>query len=254
MSRFIVILLAAARAGRERPPRARRAAPVILVFGDSLSAGYGLRAGKGWVSCSAERLRRRRVRIPRGERQRQRRDHGGGLARLPRALDAHRPGDRHPGAGRQRRPARAAARRHRASNLVRMIAAGRGRRGSRVLLVGMRMPPNYGARYTTELRRHVSRRSPRAHALPLVPFLLDGVAWTATLMQADGLHPNAQRAAACCSTMSGQRSHRCCGHAPADKGRLTTGGSWGWTGSGSSTTRRASPADIDPDEFARSRR
>jgi len=63
--------------------------------------------------------------------------------------------------------------------------------GARVLLVGMRIPPNYGPRYTAEFEKMYADISGRYH-LPMVPFLLQSVALDPTRMQEDGLHPNAK--------------------------------------------------------------
>jgi acyl-CoA thioesterase I len=62
-----------------------------------------------------------------------------------------------------------------------------------VLLVGMRMPPNYGPRYTTDFHQMYEDLAHQDH-LPLVPFLLESVASNPDFMQADGLHPNARAA------------------------------------------------------------
>ncbi len=62
--------------------------------------------------------------------------------------------------------------------------------GARVLLVGMRMPPNYGPRYTTDFMQ-MYRDIANQEGLRLVPFLLESVALDPTRMQDDGLHPNA---------------------------------------------------------------
>ena len=69
---------------------------------------------------------------------------------------------------------------------VRLVTA----RGSRLLLVGTRLPPNYGPRYTTEFDAMYRTIAARAR-VPLVAFLLDGVALDRARMQADNLHPNA---------------------------------------------------------------
>jgi acyl-CoA thioesterase-1 len=74
------------------------------------------------------------------------------------------------------------------ANLVRMadLAAAA---GAEVLLLGMRMPPNYGPDYTEQFRLSYSDVA-RDKKLPLVPFLLNGIALFPNLMQADGIHPN----------------------------------------------------------------
>ena len=76
------------------------------------------------------------------------------------------------------------------ANLQAMIDASRAA-GGRVLLVGGRLPPNYGKAYTEAFHRSFQQLA-QANQLPLVPFLLEGVALDRSLMQADGYHPNAK--------------------------------------------------------------
>jgi acyl-CoA thioesterase I len=177
------MLLAAAQAAAWGSP-----GPTILVLGDSISAAYGIQRDEGWVAQLETRVAAlaqpwRVVNASlSGETT------GGGLARLPAALAAHRPeivvielggndGLRGYPVDRIR------------ENLSRLVGLARDA-GSRVLLVGMEIPPNYGARYTEAFAgafRDVAAR----HGVPLVPFLLDGVALEPGLMQADGIHPTA---------------------------------------------------------------
>jgi acyl-CoA thioesterase-1 len=74
------------------------------------------------------------------------------------------------------------------ANLQQMVALCRKSKAA-VLLVGMKIPPNYGPRYTDEFAALYAQLA-RAQSLPLVPFFLDQVALNPTLMQADGIHPN----------------------------------------------------------------
>jgi acyl-CoA thioesterase-1 len=111
----------------------------------------------------------------------------GGLARLPRALQLHQPKIviLELGGNDGLRALPVAQMR---ANLVRMadLAAAA---GAEVLLLGMRMPPNYGPDYTEQFRLSYSDVA-RDKKLPLVPFLLNGIALFPNLMQADGIHPN----------------------------------------------------------------
>ena len=75
-------------------------------------------------------------------------------------------------------------------NLMKMVQLAQSA-GARVLLVGIRIPPNYGPRYTSEFAA-VYPDVAKQYGLPLVPFLLEKVALDPTLMQEDGLHPNAR--------------------------------------------------------------
>jgi len=114
---------------------------------------------------------------------------GGGLERLPRALELHKPSlvILELGANDGLRALPVAETR---ANLERMVKLAR-TAGARVLLIGIRIPPNYGPRYTAEFERVFPELANQYH-LPLVPFLLDKVALNGELMQADGLHPNAR--------------------------------------------------------------
>jgi len=186
MSRLMASLWLALLLVAAAPTRAA-AAPVVLVFGDSLSAGYGLHPGQGWVSLLERRLVTEgyEFRIVNASVSGETTE--GGLARLPRALELHRPAVLvlELGANDGLRGLPPAATRANLERMVRLAQA----RHVRVLLLGIRMPPNYGPRYTSEfdaLYREVAAR----RRVPLVPFLLDGVATERALMQADGLHPN----------------------------------------------------------------
>jgi acyl-CoA thioesterase-1 len=161
----------------------------ILVFGDSLSAAYGLAPQQGWVALLAQRLRFQGYGYQVVNASESGETSGGGLERLPRALELHRPrllilelgandGLRALPAGELR------------GNLERMVRLARAA-GARVLLIGIRIPPNYGPRYSEEFERVFPELANQYH-LPLVPFLLEKVALDPTLMQPDGLHPNAR--------------------------------------------------------------
>ena len=186
MSRFIAFLwlllvLAAGTPARAAP------APVLLVFGDSLSAGYGLHAGQGWVDLLGRRLVAEGYEFRVVNASVSGETTAGGLARLPRALDLHRPAIvvLELGANDGLRGLPPSVSRENLARMVRLVKA----HGSRVLLVGIHLPPNYGPRYTAEfdaMYRSIAARN----RVPLVPFLLDGVAMDRTLMQADNLHPN----------------------------------------------------------------
>ncbi|MEM9056875.1 MAG: arylesterase [Pseudomonadota bacterium] len=161
---------------------------VILVLGDSLSAGYGLTPEQSWPSLLENRLERdahgyRVVNASiRGDTTR------GGRSRLPRALKVHSPDivvvELGGNDGLRGLPLDAMR-----SNLEAMLAMIEAT-GARAVLVGMHIPPNYGPDYTQgfyTMFGELAERFGAAH----VPFLLDGVALDADLMQADGIHPNA---------------------------------------------------------------
>jgi acyl-CoA thioesterase-1 len=112
----------------------------------------------------------------------------GGLERLPRALQLHQPGtvvlELGANDGLRGLPIEALR-----ANLARMVHLAQAK-GAQVLLVGIQIPPNYGPRYTEEFARVFGGVANQYH-LPLVPFLLAGVALDPTRMQEDGMHPNA---------------------------------------------------------------
>jgi acyl-CoA thioesterase-1 len=163
-------------------------APVILVFGDSISAGHGLaRVEQGWVALLQTRLKEQEYGYQVVNASVSGETTAGGLARLPRALMLH-----HPkivilelGGNDGLRALPLAQMR---ANLVRMIDLSTAA-GAKVLLLGMRMPPNYGPDFTQQFSSSYSEIA-RDKKLPLVPFLLNDIALSPNLMQADGIHPN----------------------------------------------------------------
>jgi acyl-CoA thioesterase-1 len=163
--------------------------PTILVFGDSISAAYGIRVEEGWVSLLQKKLTTQGYGYRVVNASVSGETTGGGLARLPRALERHRPaililelGGNDALRGLSLNEVR--------TNLDGMIRKSQAA-GARVVLAGMRMPPNYGPRYSQEFQAMYSELS-REHRLPLIPFVMEGVALDASLMQADGIHPNAK--------------------------------------------------------------
>ncbi len=162
--------------------------PVILVFGDSISAGYGLpRVEQGWVALLQARLKNLGYGYQVVNASVSGETTAGGLARLPRSLGLHHPAIviLELGGNDGLRALPVAPMR---ANLTRMaeLAAGA---GAKVLLLGMRMPPNYGPEYTARFAR-VYAEVAHDQKLTLVPFLLEDIALSPDLMQADGFHPN----------------------------------------------------------------
>jgi acyl-CoA thioesterase I len=167
---------------------AKAETPVILVFGDSISAGYGLsRVEQGWVTLLQTRLKDEDYGYHVLNASVSGETTAGGLARLPRALDLHKPKIviLELGGNDGLRALPIAQMR---ANLVRMVDLASAA-GAKVLLLGIRMPPNYGPEYTEQFRSCYSDLA-RDKKLPLVPFLLNDVAQSPNLMQADGIHPN----------------------------------------------------------------
>lgn len=159
----------------------------ILVLGDSLSAGYGIPREVGWVALLEERLSAEGYGYQvvnasiSGDTTR------GGLARLPRALDVHAPeiviialGGND---GLRGIPVDVTR-----DNLSRMAERIR-EAGARALIAGVLLPPNYGPEYTERFRR-LFLEVGETEAVPVLPFILEGVAEDPALMQDDGIHPN----------------------------------------------------------------
>lgn len=164
-------------------------APVILVFGDSLSAAYGIPADQGWVSLLQRRLQENGYphRVVNasisGDAT------SSGLSRLPVALEQHRPAlvilELGANDGLRGQPPMVMT-----HNLARMIELAQ-QSGARVLLAEMRIPPNYGPLYAQKFQAAFGELAQK-YAIPLIPFLLEGVAGSPALIQDDGLHPRAE--------------------------------------------------------------
>lgn len=163
-------------------------APVLLVVGDSISAGYGLSPDTGWAHLLASRLSRESLPYRVVNASISGDTTAGGRARLPALLTQHHPaivvvelggndGLRGGDLGAMR------------DNLEAMVSASL-RTGARVLLVGMRLPPNYGATYTRQFETSY-RDVARSTKVPLVPFLFEGFAETNDWFQPDRIHPTA---------------------------------------------------------------
>lgn len=169
---------------------AAHAAGPLLVLGDSLSAAHNIPQQAGWVALLEHRLNQRGAPAPKvinasisGETT------AGAMARLPALLAQYRPSLVLVELGgndglRGLPPAELAA------NLDAIIRTSRDA-GARVLLLGIDLPPNYGRAYRDRFRAVYSDLA-KKHRVPLLPFLLDGVALQPGLMQEDGVHPTAE--------------------------------------------------------------
>jgi len=161
-------------------------AKTVLVLGDSISAGYGLeKIDHGWVAMLQEAARPLGVEVVNasisGETS------AGGLARIDKLLSQHRPGVVILELG-ANDGLRGLSPKQLEGNLSKMIVRSKAA-GAKVLLLGMKMPPNYGKRYA-DLFQNVFQRVAETHDTAFVPFFLEGVGGQDHLMQADGLHPN----------------------------------------------------------------
>jgi acyl-CoA thioesterase-1 len=161
-------------------------APTILVFGDSLSAGYGLPQGTGWVTLLQQRLQQEKLDYKVVNASISGETTLGGKNRIAATLQQH-----HSaivivelGANDGLRGGSVATLR---ANLIAIVTACR-RHGAQVLLVGMELPPNYGTDYVRKFQATFTLVAKAQH-VPLVPFLLAGFADDPSQFQADGLHP-----------------------------------------------------------------
>lgn len=158
----------------------------IMVLGDSLSAGYGLTPGEGWVELMESRIEGTGLTLLNasvsGETT------AGGLARLPDLLELHEPKwvllELGANDGLRGTPL----------NIIKTNLEAMGSKisesGAQLVVIGIQLPPNYGPRYTRAFFNLFPELSEKFDA-PLVPFLLEGVATDWDLMQSDGLHPKA---------------------------------------------------------------
>ena len=170
-------------------PAAAAAEKSILVLGDSLSAAYGIPRQKGWVALLEERLKRERPDYIVVNASISGDTTGGGRARLKPLLDKHRPAVLviELGANDGLRGMPVVLLR---SNLDAMIRDAQAS-GARVLLVGMRMPPNYGEVYAQSFE-DAFREVARTHRIALVPFLLEDFADKLEFFQPDRIHPTVE--------------------------------------------------------------
>ncbi|HEX4385511.1 MAG TPA: arylesterase [Myxococcales bacterium] len=159
--------------------------PVVLVFGDSLSAGHGMRANESWPSLLQARLGERTKVVNAsvsGETS------GGGLTRLPAALREHKPSvvvlELGGNDGLRGLPMDLLAK-----NLASMIEMSENA-GAKVLLVSMKLPPNFGDDYTKRFHELYATLARRYH-LAAPPFLLEGFEDHMDLFQSDQIHPTA---------------------------------------------------------------
>ncbi|MEW6164338.1 MAG: arylesterase [Pseudomonadota bacterium] len=162
------------------------AAETILLFGDSLSASYGIAVEKSWPALLKERLREEKFPHALINASISGETTAGGRSRLPAALRRHRPGIvmLALGANDGLRGLSAAATR---DNLLAMTRAAKAA-GARVLLVGMRLPPNYGPDYTRDFEAAFAAVA-KQEKTALLPFLLEPIALDDAAYQPDRLHP-----------------------------------------------------------------
>ena len=189
-----MLLVAVALPVQAQPAKSAAATPAatptrtVLVMGDSLSAGYGMAASQGWVALTGDRLATRNPgwRVVNasisGETS------AGGASRIQAELKRTRPSVVVIALG-ANDGLRGLPLEQTRGNLDRMIRAAKGAR-ARVLLVGMRMPPNLCKAYTDGFSANYAALA-KSHGVTLLPFLLEPIALDRNAYQADNLHPTA---------------------------------------------------------------
>jgi acyl-CoA thioesterase-1 len=174
------------RAQAKPAPDPASAHPVILVVGDSLSAEYGLPRGTGWVQLLTARLHSDRYDYTVVNASISGETTSGGRTRLPALLKQHRPAivilELGANDGLRGLPLNTMR-----DNLVAMIKSSQAA-GASVLLVGVRVPPNYGRDYSEKFFESFAAVA-REMRVALAPFLLDGFAESLQMFQADRIHP-----------------------------------------------------------------
>ncbi len=165
-------------------------AKTVMVYGDSISAGYGLNPQQGWVYLLQKRLEQQYPKKHKvvnasvsGETS------SGGLARLPLALKTHRPDivvlELGGNDGLRGQPPQMLQ-----QNLAKMIQLTQ-QTHAKVILLGIKIPPNYGTAYSKAFEQSY-RVISQQYKVPLLPFFMQGIAGNNQLMQKDLVHPNAQ--------------------------------------------------------------
>ena len=194
MKSFLFTFLLIVSIGTYATQLATSTAPIstpnsVLVFGDSLSAGYGIAMADSWPALLNERLKSKRLPYQIINMSISGETTAGGRARLATVLE-----QTHPAVvilalgandGLRGLPIQAME-----DNLTAMILTAK-KQKARVLLVGIRLPPNYGGNYTQKFEA-VYRNLAKHQKISLLPFLLEPIAQDAQYFQADGLHPTAE--------------------------------------------------------------
>ncbi len=160
----------------------------ILIVGDSLSAGYGLSSGEGWVDLLTKKLTAEKFSATVTNASISGDTTAGGLSRLPALLAKHKPTlvviELGGNDGLRGSPVAAAR-----ANLLKMAELSKAA-GAKVLMVGMRMPPNFGPSYTAQFEAMYGEVAKAVNG-GLVPFFLEKIATDLSTFQADRIHPTA---------------------------------------------------------------
>lgn len=161
----------------------------LLVFGDSLSAAYGIEDEQGWVTLLGRRIAELDLPLTVVNGSVSGETTSGGLARLPALLERYQPAivvlELGGNDGLRGLPLEYV--RENLAEMIRLAQAA----GARVVLAGIQIPPNYGPRYTVPFFAQYAEIA-AASNIPLIPFLIDGIPQQPELMQDDGIHPRAE--------------------------------------------------------------
>ena len=164
-------------------------AKTLMVFGDSLSAAYNLRQQQGWVSLLGEQINQSHPDITIINASISGETTQGGLARLPKLLETHQPTwvvlELGANDGLRGYPLNQAK-----QNLASMIELIQ-QHSADIVLLGNHLPSNYGRTYTTQFF-NLYKELAEQYQIAYIPFMLENVALDSSLMQNDGLHPNAK--------------------------------------------------------------
>lgn len=165
-----------------------QAAQTIVVYGDSLSAAYGIPPNTGWVALLENKLKQQNSAYKVVNASISGETTSGGLTRFAQMLKAHQPKIVVIELG-ANDGLRGLSLNEMQSNLNSMIKLAKAK-NAKVMLLGMKIPPNYGIQYTQKFSA-IYESLAQKYTLNLVPFFLDGVAGNRALVQDDGLHPTA---------------------------------------------------------------
>lgn len=164
-------------------------AGTLLVVGDSISAAFGLDSRQGWVALLEKRLDEEGFEHAVVNASISGDTSAGGAARLSALLAEHKPElviiELGGNDGLRGQPPAQLQ-----QNLASMVEKSQ-QAGAKVLILGMRLPPNYGARYTTAFAEVFSKVAEESGSA-LVPFVLEGIGGVPSMMQPDGIHPTAE--------------------------------------------------------------
>jgi len=171
------------------PVNAKQTSPqTIVVFGDSLSAAYGIPQDEGWVALLQPRLTQQKLNYQVINASISGETTSGGLSRFSDMLKSQKPSIVIIELG-ANDGLRGLSEVETSNNLEAMIQQAK-KTNTKVLLLGMKIPPNYGLKYSRQFSENYQNLA-KKHSIQLVPFFLEGVAGNLDLIQADGLHPTA---------------------------------------------------------------